>query len=103
MTVAATTLDGLIDVTPGVAGGRPRVAGRRIKVQDIAVWHERLGWSVDEIAAEYGLTLAEVHAALAYYFAHLPEIDAAIVADATLIAEMRASTPSKVPGRLDAR
>jgi uncharacterized protein (DUF433 family) len=101
--MAETTLDDLIEVTPGVAGGRPRVAGRRIKVQDIAVWHERLGWSTDVIASDYDLTLAEVHAALAYYFAHRAEIDAAIAADATLIAEIRGSTPSKLPGRLGGR
>nr|WP_262504703.1 DUF433 domain-containing protein [Salinibacter ruber] len=38
-------------------------------------WHERLGWSVDQIASEYDLSLADVYAALAYYFAHREEID----------------------------
>jgi Protein of unknown function (DUF433) len=32
--------------TPGVLGGKPRVAGHRIGVQDIAIWHERMGRSV---------------------------------------------------------
>ena len=32
-----------IEITPGVCGGKPRIAGHRIKVQDIAVWHEIMG------------------------------------------------------------
>ena len=31
-----------IVATPGTAGGKPRIAGRRITVQQIAIWHERL-------------------------------------------------------------
>lgn len=55
-----------IVMTPAVAGGKPRITGHRITVQDIVVWHERLGVSADEIASEYGLSLADVYAALAY-------------------------------------
>lgn len=44
-----------IELTPGIAGGKPRIAGHRIKVQDIVVWHERLGLGADEIATEYDL------------------------------------------------
>jgi len=29
------SLDRHIEITPGVAGGKPRLAGHRIKVQDI--------------------------------------------------------------------
>ena len=72
-------LDRHIEITPGIAGGRPRIAGHRITVQNIVIWHERMGWSIDEICAEYELTLAEVHAALAYYFDHQEEIDADLV------------------------
>jgi uncharacterized protein (DUF433 family) len=50
-------LDDHIELTPGEAGARPRIGGRRISVQDIAIWYERLGKrSADEIAAEYELT-----------------------------------------------
>ena len=52
------TLDRHIESTPDVAGGKPRIAGRRITVQNIAIWHERMGLSADEIATEYDLTLA---------------------------------------------
>jgi len=45
-------------------------------VQDIAIWYEQLGKSADEIASEYGLTVADVHAARADYFDHRENIDA---------------------------
>jgi uncharacterized protein (DUF433 family) len=53
-----------IETTPGVAGGKPRIAGHRITVQDIVLWHERLSLDADEIATEHDLSLADVHAAL---------------------------------------
>ena len=90
------TLDEHIEITPGVVGGKPRVAGRRISVQDIAIWHERLGRNADEIAAEYDLTLADVHAALAYYFDHRAEVDQSIEEGQAFAEAMRRSTPSKV-------
>lgn len=83
-----------IEATPGVAGGRPRIAGRRITVQNIAIWHERLGLSADEIAGEHDLSLADVHAALAYYFDHREQIDRAIAEDETWIAAARARLAS---------
>jgi uncharacterized protein (DUF433 family) len=68
-------LDGHIAITPGVVSGEPRIAGRRIKVRHIVVWHERMGMTLDEIADEYELELADIHAALAYYFIHREAID----------------------------
>jgi uncharacterized protein (DUF433 family) len=61
------TLDGHIEITKGIAGGKPRIAGHRITVQNIVIWHELLGRSADEIATEYDLTLADIYAALAYF------------------------------------
>ena len=72
------SLDQHIETTPGISGGRPRIAGHRITVENIVVWHERAGMTADEIAAGYGLTLADVYAALAYYFDHRNEIDQSI-------------------------
>lgn len=68
-----STVSSHIEITPGVAGGRPRVVGHRITVQDIVIWHERLGLSADAIAREYGPSLADVYAALAYYYDHREE------------------------------
>ena len=89
-----------IEITPGVAGGKPRIIGRRIKVEDIVLWHERLGRSADEIATEYDLSLADIHAALTYYFDHREAIDREI-ADGQAFAEgLRQRTPSKVALKL---
>ena len=85
-----------IEITPDVAGGKPRIAGHRITVQNIVTWHERIGRSADEIATAYGLTLAEVYAALAYYYDHREEIDAMIRADDAFVAELRSRAPSKL-------
>ena len=47
-----------IAIRPGYCGGKPHIAGHRIKVQHVAVWHNRLGMSAEEIVATYpGLTL----------------------------------------------
>jgi uncharacterized protein (DUF433 family) len=97
------TLDRHIEITPGVAGGKPRIAGHRIRVQDIAIWHERMGKSPDEIAAEYDLTLGDVHAALAYYFDHRAEIDRFIEEDRTFAEALRSRTPSKLQQKLQER
>ena len=64
-----------IEITPGVCGGKPRIVGHRIKVQDIVIWHEKMGMSPDEIVSQYpGINLSDVYAALAYYYDHLEEI-----------------------------
>jgi uncharacterized protein (DUF433 family) len=101
-------MSGLLDVTarhivqtPETASGKPRIAGRRITVQQIAIWHERLGLSADAIADAHDLTLGDVHAALAFYHDNRAEIDAAIRADDAFVAELRRRTPSRLPARLD--
>ncbi|HLF28236.1 MAG TPA: DUF433 domain-containing protein [Anaerolineae bacterium] len=97
------TLDRFIEATPGVLGGKPRIAGHRISVQDVAIWHERMGLSADQIASKYDLSLAEVYAALAYYFDHREEIDQSIRDGETLAETMRAATPSLVQQKLHGR
>ena len=91
------TLDHTIEMTPGVVGGKPRIAGRRITVQQIVIWHEWLGIGVDEIATDYDLTLAEFYAALAYYFNNPQEIDESIKRSQAFIEEMKKKIPSKLP------
>lgn len=82
-----------IEITPGIAGGKPRIVGRRITVQNIVIWYERMGKTADEICAEYDLTLAEVYAALAYYFDHREEIDRTIKDDEAFAQALRQQTP----------
>jgi uncharacterized protein (DUF433 family) len=89
-----------ITVTPGLAGGKPHISGHRITVQQIAIWHERMGQSVDEICVEYDLQLAEVYAALAYYFDHREEIDRGIEESELFIKSLRQRTPSALEKKL---
>jgi uncharacterized protein (DUF433 family) len=77
--------------TPGTCGGRPRIDGHRITVEDVAVWHERMGMSPDEIVSSHpSITLSDVHAALAYYYEHRERIDADISDGKRLVEEMKA-------------
>jgi uncharacterized protein (DUF433 family) len=100
--MSVQSLDRHIEITPGIAGGKPRIAGRRITVQNIVVWHEQAGMSVDEICAEYQLGLAEVHAALAYYFDHRSEIDLSLKESTEFVELLKKQTPSALQARLQA-
>jgi uncharacterized protein (DUF433 family) len=93
-----------IDITPGVCGGKPRIAGHRIRVQDIVIWHERLGYSPDEVVSHYPqLTLADVYAALAYYHDHREAIDTDIREGEDLASALQRQIPSKLAQKLVAR
>jgi uncharacterized protein (DUF433 family) len=86
-----------IEITPGICGGKPRIAGHRIKVQDVVLWHEHLGLSPDEIVSQHPtITLADVYAALAYYHDHLEIIRQQIQEGEAFAEELRANTPSKL-------
>jgi uncharacterized protein (DUF433 family) len=90
-----------IEITPGICGGQPRIKGTRIRVQDIYLWFEREGRSADEIVSEHPhLTLADVFAALAYYWDHRDEIRQQIKEDEALVATMRKSGPSPLQEKL---
>ncbi len=91
--------------TPGTCGGKPRIDGHRIKVAHIAVCYERMGMTADEIVTSHPtITLAQVHAALAYYYDHKDEIDADIAEGERFADELKAkSPPSKLQELLKAR
>ncbi|OGH55728.1 MAG: hypothetical protein A3G34_00680 [Candidatus Lindowbacteria bacterium RIFCSPLOWO2_12_FULL_62_27] len=66
---------------PG-GGKKAVVAGSRIRVSQIAVEHERLGMTAEEIVnAHPHLRLFQVHEALAYYFRHKAALDCEIRED----------------------
>jgi len=76
-----TDIGTLIVETPEICGGRPRIAGTRISIAQIAVWYKE-GLSVEEILDEIPyLTLAKVYAALSYYHANKTEIEADLAAE----------------------
>ena len=89
------TLDEHIVITSGIKSGRPRIAGHRITVQDIVIWHEWMGRTVDEIANDYKLSIADVYAALAYYHDHREEIDKQIKDDEEFVEALKKEIPSK--------
>jgi uncharacterized protein (DUF433 family) len=96
MAMTTKTLNEHIVATPGVLGGRPRIAGRRIGVEHIVTWHEEMGQSAEYIAREYELSLADVYAALAYYYDHKEEMDARARADEAFVEEMMRQYPSRL-------
>ena len=74
--VTITDIATLIARSPDTCGNRPRIAGTRVSVQQIVVLHQQ-GLNPIKILQEYEhLNLAQVYAALAYYYANLPEIEA---------------------------
>ena len=94
MSTATPTLTQHIEIDPAVRGGRPRIAGTRITVADIAIMHLRMGLSLEEIAAKYELSPAAVYAAMSYYFDHRGEIDRSIEEDEAFVEAIRRQTPS---------
>ncbi len=79
---SVTEIGSLISRRPEIRGGRPCVAGTSVSVRRIARWHN-MGQIPEEIVQTFGghLSLAQVHAALAYYFANQAEIDSDLAAD----------------------
>ena len=62
--------------------GVARITGSRIKVQHLVVNKRAHGWSPEEMKRQFPhLSLAEIHAAFAYYYDHQADIDAQIERD----------------------
>jgi uncharacterized protein (DUF433 family) len=93
-----------IEVTPGTCGGKPRIAGHRIRVQDVAIWYEQLGMSPSEIVGTYPtITLADVHAALAYYYDNQELIRRQMADEEAFVAEMMSQSPSRLQEKIAER
>jgi len=87
--------------TPGVCGGKACIAGHRVRVLDIVEWHEHQGMTPDEIVSHIPtITLADVYAALAYYFDHIEEIQQEMRTERALAEEFRGSHPSLLEAKL---
>jgi uncharacterized protein (DUF433 family) len=75
----------------------------RIRVAQIVMDYLAHGWSAEEICRQHPpLKLAEVHAALGYYYDHQPEIDSEIAAEVEEVSRS-ASTDSSLMARLRAK
>ena len=77
-----TEIGSLISRRAEIRGGRPCIAGTGVSVRRIAQWHN-MGLIPEEVVQTFGghLSLAQVHAALAYYYANQQEIDADLASE----------------------
>lgn len=78
--------------TDDVLGGKARIEGRRISVLDVAERVLDLGQEPEYVADQLDISLADVHAALAYYYRNVEEMDAARKRQHDLDDELRHST-----------
>jgi uncharacterized protein (DUF433 family) len=79
----------LIAINPNIRGGRPFVIGATVTVADIAVAKIYQMLDADEIADWFELSLPQVYAALAYYYAYKGEIDQSIADRRQLAADLK--------------
>ena len=82
--------------------GKARIAGSRIRVMDIAAMIVLNGASVAWVVENYDLTPAQIHAALAYYYDHQPEIDTQLQ-EAEIYVQQHATSSEDVLSRMRAR
>lgn len=72
--------------------GTARIGNTRVSVMDIVLDRLAYGWSPEEIHFQHPhLSLAQIHAALSWYYDHQSEMDAEIDRDTREIARLRAS------------
>ena len=91
-----------IERRKGVCRGKPVIVGTRIKVSQIAIEYERLGWTPDQISdAHPHLRLAQIHDALSFYYENQKQVDAEILEDEHFIAERRQHYSSKLTATHD--
>ncbi|MEL7433084.1 MAG: DUF433 domain-containing protein [Chloroflexota bacterium] len=79
----------LISINPKVRAGRPCIAGTGLRVTDVAIaslFHDK---TPDDIASGYDVSLAQVYAALAYYYQHKTALDADIQAQIKKARELK--------------
>jgi len=91
-----TNAETYIVSSPDVRFGKPHISGRRVTVADIVLQYNRLGLSPEEIAVDYDLPLAAIHAALSYYYAHREQIEQSISSNAEALANLARERPSVI-------
>lgn len=90
-----------IETTPDVCGGKPRITGTRIRVWDVYVWYELQGRSPEEIVHDFPqLSLADVHAALAYFWDNQQHIRGQMQQAEDLVARLKGESDAGLLQRL---
>lgn len=83
--------------TPDTCGGLPRIQGTRITVNLIVTEIVRARRTPEEVLMNHShLTLAQIHAALAYYFDNRTEVDASLQQSDRLVEDLRRRFPSRL-------
>jgi len=82
--------------------GTARIVGQRTKVVQIVMDKIANGWNPEEMQGQYPhLSLAQIHAALAYYYDHQTQLDAQIERDLQQAERMREQAePSPIAQKL---
>jgi uncharacterized protein (DUF433 family) len=97
----STSTEDRIARTQGVHGGKACIAGHRVRVLDIVVWHEHQGVTPDEAVSHVPtITLGDFRAALACYFDRMEEIRQEMRAERAFAEESRRSHPSLLEAKL---
>ena len=65
----------LIAKNPAVRGGKPCIVGTGLRVTDLVIAHLFHRRSPSEISTDYEISLAQVYAALAFYYQYKDELD----------------------------
>ena len=75
------------------AQGIARVGNSRLKVLHLVAAQKAYKWTATELQSQYpSLSMAQVYAALAYYWDHRTALDAALSAELEAVDEMRDTT-----------
>ena len=81
-------IDSLIEIDEQ---GVPWISGANTKVIEVVLDKMAYGWSPEEMHRQHShLSMAQIHAALSYYYEHQAEVDADIERRNRYVEEMRA-------------
>ena len=91
-----------IDMRPSaIHGEKACIVGTRIRVEDIYVLHEVQGLSPHDIVGQFPqLSLADVHAALAYYWDNREAIQQQMRRGREMVDQVKADNPPRLPAKL---
>ena len=86
-----------------ICRGKPVISGTRIKVSQIAIYVEEMGYGARDIVEVHPhLTLERVHDALSYYYENREEIDRQIAEEDRMIDDMKRGHVSILDKKLGA-
>ena len=57
-----------IVATEGTVDGKHRIEGTRIRVIDVIECYQELGWDIEKIVQEFGITPQQVLAGMKFYY-----------------------------------